>query len=251
MCWSPDEAGRRPRASPPTLASAEGVAADRMGDLAPVLAAHRPDLVIDAAGPFQASDYRVPLACIAARIPYLDLADARAFVTGIGALDEAARAAGVAVIAGASTAPALTGAVARHLARGLDRVDQVESRSAPPAARPPAPRWRGRSCPMSAGRSGSGAAGAGGTGHGWQEMRNERDGRRALTLGRRRVALVDVPDHDLLPAMLPGRPADRLPRGQRARLSDVVPVAGELAGPLGLDQVAVRRRALAAARCSG
>ena len=101
-----------------TLASAEGVAADRMGDLAPLLATQRPDLVIDAAGPFQASGYRVPLACIAARISYLDLADARAFVTGIGALDEAARAAGVAIVAGASTAPALTGAVARHLARG-------------------------------------------------------------------------------------------------------------------------------------
>jgi hypothetical protein len=46
-----------------------------------------PHLVIDAAGPFQGSDYRVPSACIAAAIPYLDLADARDFVCGIGALD--------------------------------------------------------------------------------------------------------------------------------------------------------------------
>lgn len=190
-----------------TLTGAEGLAADRAGDLAPLLAAHRPDLVIDAAGPFQGSDYRVPLACIAAGIPYLDLADARDFVTGIGALDEMARAAGVAVIAGASTAPALTGAVARHLARDLDRVDQVDialsvsSRVTAGASvsaailsyvGKPIRLWRGGRWSQS---------------HGWQEMRSERMAAGAFALGRRRVALIDVPDHDLLPEMLPGRPA--------------------------------------------
>jgi NAD(P)-dependent dehydrogenase (short-subunit alcohol dehydrogenase family) len=189
------------------LASAEGLTADRAGDLAPLLAARRPDLVIDAAGPFQASDYRLPLACIAARIPYLDLADARAFVTGIGALDEAARAAGVAVIAGASTAPALTGAVALRLAEGLDRVERVEialSASARVTAGAsvakailagvgrPVRLWRG---------------GRWGEGRGWQDMRKEEMRAGSLALGRRRVALIEVPDHDLLPAMLPGRPA--------------------------------------------
>lgn len=190
-----------------TLAGAEPVVADRAGDLEPLLAAHRPDLVIDAAGPFQASDYRVPLACIAAGIPYLDLADARAFVTGIGTLDEAARAAGVAVIAGASTAPALTGAVARHLAQGLDRVDRIEialsasgrvtagasvARAILSYVGKPVRLWRG---------------GRWQQGHGWQEMRTERMAAGSVALGRRRVALIDVPDHDLLPDMLPGRPA--------------------------------------------
>jgi hypothetical protein len=190
-----------------SLASAEGLAADRAGDLAFLLAARRPDLVIDAAGPFQASDYRLPLACIAARIHYFDLADARAFVTGIGALDEAARAAGVAVIAGASTAPALTGAVALRLAKGLDRVERVEialSASARVTAGAsvakailagvgrPVRLWRG---------------GRWGEGRGWQDMRREEMRAGSLALGRRRVALIDVPDHDLLPAMLPGRPA--------------------------------------------
>jgi NAD(P)-dependent dehydrogenase (short-subunit alcohol dehydrogenase family) len=190
-----------------TLAGAEPVVADRAGDLAPLLAAQRPDLVIDAAGPFQESDYRLPSACIAARIPYLDLADARAFVTGIGALDEAARTAGVAAIAGASTAPALTGAVARHLAQGLDRVEQIEialsasgrvtagasvARAILSYVGRPVRLWRG---------------GRWHRGHGWQEMRAERMAAGPLALGRRRVALIDVPDHDLLPAMLPGRPA--------------------------------------------
>jgi len=190
-----------------TLASAEPVVADRQGDLAPVLAARRPDLVIDAAGPFQSSDYRVPLACIAAGISYLDLADAREFVCGIGALDEAARKAGVAVIAGASSAPALTGAVVRRLAADLDRVEQVDialSASAMVTAGAsvaaailsyvgrPIGLWRG---------------GRWRRGHGWQEMRSERMRAGSLRLPKRRVALIDVPDHDLLPAMLPGRPA--------------------------------------------
>jgi NAD(P)-dependent dehydrogenase (short-subunit alcohol dehydrogenase family) len=190
-----------------TLPNAEGLAADRNAEPGPLLAACRPDLVIDAAGPFQASGYRLPSACIAARIPYLDLADARAVVTGLGALDEAARAAGVAAIAGASTAPALTGAVARHLARGLDRVDQVEialsasgrvtagasvARAILSYVGKPVRLWRG---------------GRWQRGHGWQEMRAERMAAGPLRLGRRRMALIDVPDHDLLPAMLPGRPA--------------------------------------------
>jgi hypothetical protein len=190
-----------------TLAGAEGLVADRNSDLAPSLAARRPDLVIDAAGPFQDSGYRVPLACIAAGIPYLDLADARGFVTGIGALDAAARAAGIAIIAGASTAPALTGAVARHLARDMDRVDTVElalSASARATAGAAVARailsYVGR--PVRLWRGGRWQQG-----HGWQEMRKARMEAGPYALDRRRVALVDVPDHDLLPQMLPGRPA--------------------------------------------
>ena len=48
-------------------------------------------------------------ACIAAGAHYLDLADARDFVARIGTLDAAARAAGVAIISGASSVPALVG----------------------------------------------------------------------------------------------------------------------------------------------
>ncbi len=61
----------------PGVAGTEPVVADRNGDVDALLAAHRPDLLIDAAGPFQNSDYRVPLACARAGVPYLDLADAR------------------------------------------------------------------------------------------------------------------------------------------------------------------------------
>lgn len=190
------------------LADARPVAIDREGDVGSVLARERPDLVIDAAGPFQESGYGVPQACIDLGIPYLDLGDSREFVIGIEALDGRARTAGVAVIAGASSAPALTAAVARHLAAGLDRVHKVDiSLSAANRASGgdsvvaailsyvgrPFPLWRG---------------GRRTQGHGWQEIRREdflfADG---SGLRGRLVALADLPDGEILPALLPGRPA--------------------------------------------
>ncbi len=189
------------------LAGAEPVAVDRRGDVGAVLAARHPDLVIDAAGPFQGSEYRVPRACIDLGIPYLDLADARAFVTGIAALDKRARVAGVAIVSGASSLPALSAAVARSLALGLDTVhcvdialsaanrasggDSVVAAALSYAGKPFC-LWRGRRWTRV---------------HGWHELQRESfqlgDG---SGLRRRLVALADVPDLELLPALLPGRP---------------------------------------------
>lgn len=182
--------------------------ADRRQDLRPILAHFRPALLIDAAGPFQNSGYGAAQACIGSGVPYLDLADAREFVAGIHALDASAREANIPVIAGASSVPALSGAVARRLAVGMDRVTAVEmaisasNRAAAGASVAtailsyvgrPIRLWRGRRQAL---------------GHGWQEMRAEEfalnDGTK---LGHRLVALADVPDLDLLPDRLPGRPA--------------------------------------------
>jgi len=69
------------------------------------------DTVVHTAGPFQQQNYAVALACISAGCNYIDLADARSFVSGIGALDKAARANHVLVVSGASSVPALSGAV--------------------------------------------------------------------------------------------------------------------------------------------
>src|SRR2546423_12927358 len=68
-------------------------------------------LLIDAAGPFQSRNYGVAERCITRRVHYLDLADAREFVCGIGMLHMAARAAGVFVGSGASSAPTTTWAM--------------------------------------------------------------------------------------------------------------------------------------------
>lgn len=67
--------------------------------------------IIHTAGPFQGQDYRVARAAIRAGANYMDVADGRAFVAGIGQLDELARERGVFVTSGASSLPALSSAV--------------------------------------------------------------------------------------------------------------------------------------------
>jgi len=69
------------------------------------------DTVVNTAGPFQNQAYDVPRAVIAAGCNYIDLADSRDYVLGITSLDEAARHAGVTVVSGASSVPALSVAV--------------------------------------------------------------------------------------------------------------------------------------------
>src|SRR4030095_1774528 len=81
--------------------------------------------LINTAGPFQEQGYEVARACIKAGCNYLDLADGRAFVTGIVKLDAEARTAGVSVISGASTVPALTSAVVDRYLGQFARLDAI------------------------------------------------------------------------------------------------------------------------------
>src|SRR5262245_47893147 len=74
-------------AANPALASA----LDINGNLRAALQALAPHVVIHTSGPFQSQSYDVALACIRQQCHYIDLADARAFVAGINALDEQAR----------------------------------------------------------------------------------------------------------------------------------------------------------------
>lgn len=190
-----------------SLPSAEPLVADRTGDVASVFAQHRPDIVIDAAGPFQGSDYRVPEACIAAGAHYLDLADARDFVCGIGALDERAKTAGATIISGASTLPGLSGAVVRHLTDGLETVRSVDmslsafnkstandsvARAILSYAGRPIRLWRGGGWRQVIG---------------WHEMQRIDFAAGDRSIRNRWVALSDVPDLELMPATLPGQPS--------------------------------------------
>ncbi|MDE1468301.1 saccharopine dehydrogenase NADP-binding domain-containing protein [Aurantiacibacter sp. D1-12] len=88
---------------------AEGIAFDLTGPR-DGLVRHKPDLVINMVGPYHTQSYAAAEAAIAAGAHYCDIADAREFVCNIGELDAAAKAAGLAVIAGASSVPALTAA---------------------------------------------------------------------------------------------------------------------------------------------
>jgi hypothetical protein len=105
---------------------AEGYAIDIDRDLAAVLAHVRPDIVVHTTGPFQQQDYRVAEACIAQGCHYLDLADARHFVTGIVRLDAAARARNLLVVSGASSVPCLTAAVVDRYRPDFARLERVD-----------------------------------------------------------------------------------------------------------------------------
>jgi hypothetical protein len=188
------------------LPDARGILVDRNGDLGPVLRAEQPDLLIDAAGPFQTSDYRVAEACIAAGVHYFDLADARGFVCGIGALDMAARKAGVAVISGASSIPALSGAVVAELAADMHEVRAIEH-SISASTRGTTGNSVGWAVLSYAGKTIE--VWRGGRKErvwGWQGLRRMRyavAGERRLN---RLVALADVPDLQLMPERFPGKP---------------------------------------------
>lgn len=104
---------------------AEGCRVDVDADIAAALAKLKPHVVIHTTGPFQSQDHRVARAAIAAGAHYCDLADAREFVATIGQLDAEAKAAGVAVIAGASSVPCLTAAFIDRYRPRFARLDSA------------------------------------------------------------------------------------------------------------------------------
>ncbi len=184
------------------------VQVDRNKTVANAIAQHAPTVLVDAAGPFQGSDYHVPRACIEAGVHYLDLADGRDFVMGIKRLDHAARKAGVVLVSGASSVPALSGGVVRRLAADMHRVAAIEmaissSNHATAGTSVAAAILSYVGQPMRLWRGGRWDAA-----HGWQGMRRETtalsDG---LALERRIVALAEVPDLDLLPQRVQGKPS--------------------------------------------
>ncbi len=189
------------------LPNAIAAKADRNADLQPLLKHHKPLLLIDAAGPFQGSRYHVAEACIEAGIAYLDLADARDFVANIHVLNDRAEAAGIAVISGASSVPALSGAILQHLAKDYSRVNAIEmaiSASSKAAAGLSVASailsYVGKPMQLWTGHDWSARAG-------WSDLQRERfviPGKAPLN---RLVALADIPDHVLLPDRIIGKPA--------------------------------------------
>ncbi len=121
-------------ARPSAKATLSPAGFDRARDPEAGLAVLGPDIVVDASGPFQAyGDRRYALieACIARRVHYLDLADGSEFVVGVRDYDDRARAAGVYILSGLSTCPALTAAVVRRLSFDMPRVIDIRAGIAP------------------------------------------------------------------------------------------------------------------------
>ncbi len=187
-------AGRRPR----RVAGAEQVATATLdmqaSDFTTHLMALQPGLVIHCAGPFQGQDYAVARAVLAAGAHYLDLADGRDFVANFAAAnDAAARAAGRCAISGASTLPALSGAVLDELCAGIEP-GEIEICIAP-----------GQKAPRGAATLAAVFSYLGRPVRVWEDCRwRERTGwmdlrRVQLDFATRWAALCDVPDLQLLP----------------------------------------------------
>jgi saccharopine dehydrogenase-like NADP-dependent oxidoreductase len=94
-------------------------------DFAEVLRQIAIETLVNTAGPFQNQNYDVPRAAVAAGCNYIDLADSRDYVLGIASLDVAAREAGVSVISGASSVPALSVAVIDEFLPQLRALESV------------------------------------------------------------------------------------------------------------------------------
>ena len=111
---------------------AEAAALDHSSsDLAATLTQLRAAVVVHTGGPYQGQGYQVARACIEAGAHYVDLADGREFVAGIGALDAQAREGDVLVVSGASTLPALSSAVIDRYKGGFARIESLETSIAP------------------------------------------------------------------------------------------------------------------------
>ncbi|HUT42221.1 MAG TPA: saccharopine dehydrogenase NADP-binding domain-containing protein, partial [Gammaproteobacteria bacterium] len=104
----------------------EAVALDITANLSAALGKVRPDITIHTSGPFQAQGYEVAKACIEAGSHYIDLADGRDFVAGIGSLDWEARDKGVLVVSGASSVPCLTAALVDHYRNEFGRLESLD-----------------------------------------------------------------------------------------------------------------------------
>ncbi len=119
------------------LAKIEPAVFDRDGDLEASFDALKPDVIVDASGPFQAyahnghDPYRLMRAAIDRGIPYFNLADGADFVAGAAQFDAAAKAKGIAVLSGVSSFPVLTAAVVRHLSADGLKVESITGGIAP------------------------------------------------------------------------------------------------------------------------
>jgi hypothetical protein len=180
---------------------------DRDGDVERQLRDIKPDVIVDASGPFQSygrDPYRLVTAALALGIHYLDLADGSGFVKGIGRFDEDARAGNVFILSGVSSFPVLTAAVVRKLAADMTRVDAISGGIAPSPYASVGPNviraiasYAGK--PVMVMRSGRPAVG-----HALTQTRRYTiapPGR--LPLNPVRFSLVDVPELQVLPDLWP------------------------------------------------
>jgi NAD(P)-dependent dehydrogenase (short-subunit alcohol dehydrogenase family) len=170
-----------------------------------------PNLVIHTCGPFQARDQGVARAALSVGAHYVDLADARKFVCGIRAIDDAARARELLVVSGASSVPGLSSAVIDTFAHEFDALESIDCAIAP-GNRTPRGSATVASVASYVGRQfGVWEGGVWQPAYGWQRLRRHRY---PPEVGTRWLADCDVPDLELFPERYPGVQAVRFGAGQ-------------------------------------
>ena len=179
--------------------AATAVLIDATSVTAEALAALGCAVVVNASGPFQHARPVLAQSCIEAGCHYVDIADDRGFVTGIAALDSAARAKDVLVVSGASTVPALSAAVIDALRPRFTRLRAVTYGVSPGNSFDPGLAtvqsilsYIGKPFQMR-------IEGRAQTVHGWQDLRRQRFG----SLGSRWLGACDIPDLGLFPGRYP------------------------------------------------
>ena len=194
--------------------AAEALAIDIHADFDRSLRDAAPDMVIHTVGPFQGQSYAVAEACIRQGCSYVDLADGRAFVTGIGALDAAARAAGVLVVSGGSSVPCLTAAIIDEALPRFSSIDEVDYGIT--AAQQTNRGLATASSVLSyiGQRFTTLRDGAVRTVYGWQDLHAER----YPELGLRLFGNCDIPDLALFPARYPSLRTLRFSAGHEIKL---------------------------------
>ncbi len=167
---------------------------DAQHDLTKALTETQASVVINTCGPFQGQNYAIANTCIKQHCHYIDLADAREFVSQISQLDSPAVKAGVSVISGASTVPGLSSAVLDHFTAEFSTIESLRY-----GITPGQKTTRGLATTQSIlsylGKAMKPAPNSNAIRYGWQDIYRQH----YPELGYRWMANCDIPDIDLLP----------------------------------------------------
>lgn len=161
----------------------------------------RPRVVVDATGPFAGRDYGLPERVARHGAHWIDLADSRAYVTGISRVHAHARTHDVLVTSGASTLPAISVAVVDRLLDDLDAVESISIGLSPGLRSPRGPATI-RSILAYCGRPIPGVVGGREVvRRGWGDLSRHRY---PAPVGGRWLSNVDVPEAEILAQRYPG-----------------------------------------------
>ncbi len=171
-----------------------GIQVDVGHEIPAALKRYQPDVVVNTVGPFQGQGYDTARAAISQGVSYVDLADGRCFVCNIVELDELAKKAGVCVVSGASTVPALSDAVLAQFEHEFQTIDLLKY-GISPGQRAERGLATTQGILSYVGRKLDSFPGIGDKLYGWQDLYRQV----YPELGTRWMANCDIPDLDLLP----------------------------------------------------